>query len=167
MAREEQTNKSKKELEDRAWELAEDIRICMFITWDGERQSARPIDATVDQDERAIYFLTDVGAEKVDQVDSYPEATLAFSDTGSMKFVTFRGTAEVSNDRAKIKEIWTATSKAWWESEDDPAIRLVTFIPDQAELWDSPGKLVSGILMLTAAVTGSKPKIGDHAKIRV
>ena len=45
MAREENTGKSKKELEARAWELAEDIRICMFITWDGERQSARPIDA--------------------------------------------------------------------------------------------------------------------------
>jgi general stress protein 26 len=167
MAREENTGKSKKELEARAWELAEDIRICMFITWDGERQSARPIDATVDHDEGAIYFLTDVSAAKVDQVEHYPEVTLAFSDTSSFKFVTFRGTADVSNDRAKIKEIWTATSKAWWESEDDPAIRLVTFVPDEAELWDSPGKIISGILMLTAAVTGAKPKTGDHAKLNV
>lgn len=167
MAREEQTGKSKAELRDRAWELAESIGICMFVTWDGERQSARPIDATVDQDEGAFYFLTDVDAEKVEQVETYPVATLAFSDTGSMRFVTFRGTADISNDREKIKEIWTQTSKAWWDSADDPAIRLVTFVPDQTELWDSPGKIVSGVLMLAAAVTGAKPKIGDHAKLSV
>ena len=71
------------------------------------------------------------------------------------------------NDRAKIKEIWTATSKAWWESEDDPAIRLVTFTPDRAELWDGPNMVVATVLMLTAAVTGAKPKIGDHAKVSI
>ena len=57
------------------------------------------------------------------------------------------------------------------------AIRLATTPPpsitanvaavSEAELWDSPNLLVSSILMLTAAVTGAKPKLGDHAKVAI
>lgn len=165
MAREENTGKSEAELRDRAWDLAESIRICMFVTGDGKEQHARPLDATVKQEEDAVYFLSDATGGKIRQIEKNPSATLTFS--GSSKFVTMNGTARVSNDRAKIKEIWTATSKAWWESADDPAIRLITFTPDRAELWDGPNLVVSTALMLTAAVTGAKPKIGDHAKVAI
>ena len=121
MAREEQTEKSKKELQDRVWELSEDIRLCMFVTWDGKKQAARPLDATVDRDEHAIYFLTDKSGKKVGQISKFPVATVTFADPKSYKFVTMNGSAEVTNDRAKIKEIWTATSKAWWESAGHPS----------------------------------------------
>lgn len=165
MAREEKTGKSKAELVDRVWELAEDIEFCMFITWDGKKQTARPMDAHVERDANAIYFLTDVKGKKDDQIEDFPVITVAFSDTRSMKFVTMSGKARVSNDRAKIRDIFEPSSKAWWDSADDPAIRLITFVPDQAELWDSPNMLVSSVMMLTAAVTGAKPKLGDHAKV--
>ena len=55
--------------------------------------------------------------------------------------------------------------KAWWDSADDPSIRLVTVRPTEAELWDGPNKVAAAVLMLTAAVTGSKPKMGDHATL--
>jgi general stress protein 26 len=167
MAREEDTGKSQRQLKERVWDLAESIRVCMFITRDGATQSARPLDSTVRKDEHAVYFLTDVSGKKVAQIKKSSNVTVAFSDPGSFKFVSITGTAKVSNDRAKIKDIWTATSKAWWDSADDPAIRLVTFVPKNAELWDSPNKLVSTVLMLTAAITGAKPKLGDHAKVAI
>jgi general stress protein 26 len=167
MAREEQTDKTPDELRDRVWELAAKIEFCMFVTWDGEKQRARPLDAHVDQEADAIYFLTDVSGAKVDQIEEFPVVTVTFADTRSMKFVTMSGTAAVSNDRAKIRELFEPSSKAWWDSADDPAIRLVTFRPEEAELWDSPNMLVSSILMLTAAVTGARPKLGDNAKLRI
>lgn len=165
MAREEESNKSETELRERAWELADDIEFCMFVTWDGQRQRARPMDAHVDEDAGAVYFLTDVDGAKVDQLEEFPEAVITFSE--GMKFVSMNGTASVSNDRAKIRDLFEASSKAWWDSADDPDIRLITFVPDQAELWDSPNLLVSSVLMLTAAVTGAKPKLGDHAKLSI
>jgi general stress protein 26 len=167
MAREEETNKSPEELRARIWELAKSIRYCMFVTWDGEKQTARAMDATVEEADGAIYFLTDKAGSKVAQVRNFPVVTVTFSDVRSFKFVTLSGTAEVTNDRAKIKDIWTASSKAWWDSADDPDIRLVTFRPNEAELWDSPNLLISSVLMLSAAVTGAKPKIGDHAKVSI
>lgn len=165
MAREENTGKSDQEMRERAWALADDIEFCMFITWDGRKQQGRPMDAHVDEDAGVIHFLTDVEGAKVDQLEEFPEALVTFAE--KMKFVSMSGTATVSNDRAKIRELFEASSKAWWDSADDPAIRLITFVPDQAEIWDSPNLLVSSVLMLTAAATGAKPRLGDHAKVSI
>ena len=167
MAREEQTGKTTQQLQDRAWELAQSIRQCIFTTWDGKRQVPRPMDATVRREAGAIYFLTDVKSRKERHLKKFPVTSLAFADNSSMKFVTLTGEAEISNDRQRIKDIWTPTSKVWWDSADDPALRLVTFNPSEAELWDSPNFVVATVKMLTAAVTGIKPKLGDHARVRV
>jgi len=80
-------------------------------------------------------------------------------------YVSFTGTLSASNDRAKIKELWSAFDNAWWDSADDPSIRLVTFNPTEAELWDGPNKITAAALMLTAAIAGSKPRLGDHARL--
>jgi general stress protein 26 len=159
--------KSPAEVEDRVWELMQKIDFCMFVTWDGEQQRARPLSARVDRDEHAIYFLVDKDGEKNGQIEQYPNVSLAFSDIGAMKFVTVAGTAPITNDREKIHELWSDFDKAWWDSENDPDIRLLTVTPEDAELWDSPGKLVATAKMLAAAVTGAKPQVGDHGTARM
>jgi general stress protein 26 len=153
------------EARNRVWELAEKINICLFVTWDGERPRARPLAANVYRDEDAIYFLTDVAGMKDDQIERFPLVTLAFADTGGNKYVSITGEATVTNDRAKIRELWTPDNKAFWESKDDPDIRLITVRPDDAEVWDSPGMLVSAVKMITAAVTGAKVELGNNRKV--
>lgn len=165
MSHKDKTDLTPQEARDRAWELAEKINICMFVTWDGERQRARPLAANVDRDEHAIYFLTDVTGMKDDQIERFPIATLAFADTGGNKYVSMTGEAKVSNDRAKIGELWTPDNKAFWDSKDDPDIRLITFRPEDAEVWDSPGMIVATVKMLTAAVTGAKVELGNNRKV--
>lgn len=150
---------------ERIWELAERIGIAMFVTWDGKEQRARPLAATVEKEERVLYFLTDVAGEKDDQIAEFPHVSVSFADHKHAKFVALSGTATVSNDRAKIKEIWSPFAKAWWDSPDDPSIRLIRMMPRDAELWDSPGRIVTTISMLAAAVTGRTPKIGENAKV--
>ena len=81
--------------------------------------------------------------------------------------MTISGQARVSNDRAKIKELWSPFAKAWWDSADDPDIRLVTFTPEAAEVWEGPSKLIAYAVMLTAAATGAKPPVGDHGAVRL
>lgn len=159
--------KSPAEVEDRVWELIEKIDFCMFVTWDGSRQRARPLSARTDRNEHAIYFLVDKDGEKNGQIDAFPTVSLAFSDVGAMKFVTVSGTAAITNDREKIHELWSDFDKAWWDSENDPDIRLLTVTPEDAELWDSPGKLVATAKMLAAAVTGARPEVGDHGTARL
>jgi general stress protein 26 len=165
MSHTDKTDLTEDEARDRVWELAEKINICMFVTWDGERQRARPLAANVDRDEDATYFLVDVDGMKDDQIEEFPIVTMAFADTSGYKFVSITGTATVTNDRAKIAELWTPDNKAFWDSKDDPGIRLITVRPDDAEVWDSPGKIVSTVKMLTAAVTGAKVELGNNRKV--
>lgn len=150
---------------ERIWELAKRIGIAMFVTWDGKEQRARPLAASVEKDEGAIYFLTDVNGEKDQQIAEFPHVSVSFADHKHSKFVALSGKAAVSNDRAKIKELWNPFAKAWWDSPEDPAIRVIKVVPQDAELWDSPGRIVTTISMLAAAVTGRAPKIGENAKV--
>jgi len=161
------TDKTDAEIVDRVWELAEKIDVCMFVTWDGERQQARPLSSRVHRDEHAIYFLVSAEGHKNPQIEQFPVVNLAYADTSGMNFISLSGTAEISNDRKKIAELWSKFDKAWWDDETDPDIRLITVRPERAELWDSPGKLIAFTAMLTAAVTGAKPDFGDNATVRI
>lgn len=168
MARaQEHTDKSPAEIEDRVWQLAEKIGFCMFVTWDGDRQQARPLSSRLRRDEHAIYFLVSAEGHKNEQVDEYPVVNLSYADTKGMNFVSISGTASLSNDRARIKELWSDFDKAWWDNADDPDIRLLTVVPERAELWDSPGRLVAFTALLTSAVTGNQPDMGDNATVRM
>ena len=160
-----QTDMTPEEIADRVWELAKKIDFCMFTTWDGEHQQSRPLSARVERDEHAIYFLVSADSRKIEQIERYSTVNLAFADTGSMKFVSITGEAAVTNDRAKIADLWSDFDKAWWDDETDPDIRLLTVTPETAELWDLPGKAVAFAKMVAAAVTGAKPKIGENGTV--
>lgn len=159
------SDKSDDELRQRAWEIARSIGICMLVTTGGGRSRARPMGATVKPDEHAIYLLTD--SDDIVRELEQPRALLTFSDTGGNKYVCLSGRADVERNPAKVKELWGVMAKAWWDSPDDPAIRVVTITPDEAELWDSPGKLIAGVKMLAAAATGSRPDLGETARVRI
>ncbi len=152
---------------DRIWELAEKIDICMFTTWDGEKQRSRPMSARIRREENAIYFLTDLEGHKLTEIERFPTISLAWVDSSGYKYVVISGEAEVSNNRDKIVELWEDFDKAWWDDANDPQIRLLTVTPENGELWDSPHKFVAGIKMLMAAVTGAKPDMGDTAKVHL
>lgn len=148
---------------DRVWELMKKISICMLTTHDGGEIRSRPMAAFVRREEDAIYFLADARNHKDEEISDNPNVGLAFAD-GS-KFVSVTGRASISHDTAKIKELWGPAAKAWWDSPDDPDIRLLTVRPNDAEFWDGPGKIVGTIKMLAAAATSSRPDYGENRKV--
>jgi general stress protein 26 len=150
---------------ERVWALAEKISICMLSTWDGQEIHSRPMGAYVRPDENRIYFLTDANRHKDDEIEQFPKVTLAFADPSGQKYVSLIATAEVTNDRRKIRELWSTPAKAWWDSADDPDIRVLKVTPVSAEYWDSPGTVLSYASMAMAAVTGGRPNVGDNRKV--
>jgi len=158
-------DKTPEEVQDRIWELADKIDICMFTTWDGERQRSRPLSARVFREDHAIYFLVDQEGHKNEQVEAFPYVSMAWVDSGGHKYAVISGKAKLSNDRAQITELWSDWDKAWWDDANDPAIRLLTVTPEDGELWDSPNQLVSTAKMAFAALTGKAPDMGDNAKV--
>ena len=152
---------------DRTWELMKKIGFAMLVTKDGDKLRSRPMSAYLDRDENAIYFLSDARQHKDDEIAKNPQINLSFADAGDQKYVSVTGTAIVSNDRAKIKELFTTTAKAWWDSAEDPNIRVLKLTPDDAEFWDSPGTVISYVKMAAAAVTGTRPDLGTNRKVAI
>ena len=150
---------------DRAWDLMKKIGFAMLVTRDGEKLRARPMSAYLERENNTIYFLTDARRHKDEEIARNPNINLSFADAGSQKYVSVTGTAVVSNDRARIKQLFSTPAKAWWESADDPNIRVLKITPDDAEFWDSPGSIISYVKMAAAAATGTRPDLGDNRTV--
>ena len=150
---------------DRVWELMKKIGFAMLVTRDGEKLRARPMSAYLERESNAIYFLTDARRHKDEEIARNPNINLSFANASDQKYVSITGTAEVSNDRARIKQLFSTPAKAWWDSAEDPNIRVLKITPDDAEFWDSPGSVISYVKMAAAAVTGTRPDLGDNRKV--
>jgi general stress protein 26 len=153
---------------DRIWELMSSIRFCLLTNWDGARLHSRPMSAMVRREENAIYFFTDVRAHKDEEIARYPQVTLGFADPGSQKYVSVYGKAEILRDEAKLRELWAIPAKAWWGSPDNPNVRLIKITPDEAECWDAPGNVISGLRIAFSIMRGHPPNhAGEHHKARL
>jgi general stress protein 26 len=152
---------------DRVWSLMQQIELAMVVTHDGhgDRLRGRPMAAHPAAQENAIFFLTDAGAAKDEEVDRNNNVCLAFADIKAQKYVSVTGLANLSNDRDKIRKLWSTADKAYWKDENDPAIRLLRVVPSFAEYWDSPGIVVSYVKMVGAALTGGRPERRDNEKV--
>jgi general stress protein 26 len=150
---------------DRVWEIMEQFTTALLITNGGLETRGRPMAVTVRREDNALYFLSDVTSDKDYEIQFDPAVVVAFIDPSSQKYVWLRGRAIVANDRAKIRELWSPFAKAWWDNADDPDIRVIAVTPESAEYWDTAGKLASYAAMLTAVVTGAKPKVGEERSV--
>jgi general stress protein 26 len=150
---------------ERIWELMESVRFCMFSTWNGRELRSRPMGAFVRREEGAIYFFTDARAHKDEEIARFPNVCLAFADTHRQKYVAVSGIAELVSDRAMVRELWSIPTKLWWESPEDPNLRLIKVTPQDAEYWDTPGNVVSSIKVAFALATGRHVSYGDREKV--
>ncbi len=150
---------------ERVWELMKKIEFAMLVTRDGERLRARPMGAYLERDDNAIYFLIDAGRHKDEEIARDPHVNLSFADTADNKYLSLTGLAVIANDRGKIRQLFSTPAKAWWDSAEDPNIRVLKVVPEDAEFWDGAGAVVSYVKMAAAAVTGRRPELGDHRKV--
>lgn len=150
---------------ERVWALVEKIGICMLVSRDGDDLRARPMAAFFERDQNVIYFLTDAQSHKDEEIVRDQHVVLAFADTGSQTYLSLTGTAEISNDRDLVRKLWSTPAKAWWDSPDDPSIRVLKIVPKDAQYWDSPGTVVSYVKMAAAAISSARPAMGENVKV--
>ena len=153
--------------QDHVWKLMDEIGFAMLVTHDGQGDElrARPMHAHPQREEDAIFFLTDRRHHKDDEIQINDNVCVTFADNSGYRFVSVTGTANVLDDRRKVDELWHPSNKAFWDSKDDPNIRVLRVKPSMAEFWDSPGKIVTTVKMAAAALTGAKPDLGDNRKV--
>lgn len=149
------------------WDMMQEIGMCMLASRDGQEIRSRPMAAHVDRDERMVYFLTDAASHKDEEISANPAVCLAFADPKGNDYVSVSGHAAVSNDRAKIRDLFSTPAKAWWDDAEDPQIRVLKVQPNEAQYWDGPGRVMAFARMLMAAASDTRPELGDNAKVRL
>lgn len=147
------------------WDLLENIPMALLVTRDDGHIDARPMAATARRDDGRIYILANKGEDSDLEIQTDSELVLSFQKGAS--YLVVYGEGAVSNDRAKIADLWTAFDKAWWDGPDDPRIRLLTVAPQSCEYWESPGKMIAYADMLLSAATGKRPNVGEHGSVRL
>ena len=104
-------------------ELADKIRVCMFITKPEEEQSSRPMATVKAEDDGTLWFYTKQSSGKTDQIEQDHDVHLVYADPSSHSYMDIWGKAQIVTDKAKIKEYWSPFVKAWFHGGvDDPEI---------------------------------------------
>ena len=151
-------------------ELIKDVRICMMTTAAGDGSfDSRPMATQKTDFDGTVWFLTRHESGKVEEIEQDAHVSLVYADPSNHNYVTAKGRASVSSDKAKIHELWNPMFKAWFPGgEDDPQIAVLKVDVTEALYWEaSSSKLVFGLKYLAAAVTGGAVSVGESGKVLV
>lgn len=162
---------------DALYELIDDIEIAMLTTRrpDG-RLVSRPM-ATQDREADAdLWFVTDIDSHKLDELEHDPNVNVSYLDTGSYEWVSVSGRARISQDRARIRELWRPDWKAWFAKEDDqrdgsaddPRLALIHVDADSVtyQKQDKPKPVVL-FEVAKGMVTGRQPNVAEPRQLEM
>ena len=114
-----------------------------------------------------IWFLSSADSHKNLEIATDPSVKLYFQGSAHSDFLLINGTASVSRDKAKIKELWEPIIKTWFTGGvDDPRITVIKVTPSEGYYWDTKhGMAVAGIKMLIGATIGKTMDDSIEGKI--
>lgn len=139
-------------------ELIEKAETCFFVTCTtlNNARNSRPMSVQKADDAGNIWFLSAKDSKKNMEISVNSDVTLYFQGSPHADFLELSGVARISDDRAKIEELWNPTLKAWFtEGIDDPRISVIQVIPDNGYYWDNKhGNAIAGIKILISAISG-------------
>lgn len=92
-----------------------------------------------------------------------------FQGSKHSQFLSLDGSASISRDKARIKELWNLILKTWFtEGEDDPRITVIKVTPSHGYYWDNKhGNAVAGVKMMIGAAIGKTLDDSIEGNLRV
>jgi general stress protein 26 len=151
------------------WDLIKDTRFCMLSHRhaDGSLHSHPLTMQNKALDEHAsIYFFVSKKTEVGQRLRQDGNVNLSFANVKDDTWVSISGRATILEDARKKKELFGVIDKAWFDGPEDPEMELVEVRIDEAEYWNvKENKLLQLLKMGTAAATGKRPNMGEHAEL--
>lgn len=153
-------------LKEKFWDRLKETRTGMMAA-DGAR--AVPMSHYVDDDDRApvIWFITAKGTDLAKAASGSAKGEYIVSSNDEALYARIDGKVSVSDDAAKLDEIWNAVAAAWFEDgRRDDDLELVRFDLAEAEVWATGGSTKFLYEVAKAHLTDSKPDMGEHGTVR-
>ncbi len=139
-------------------EIVGSAKSCFFCTSVGTGQSSgvRPMSVQKVDDQGNCWFLSAKDSNKNYELGVDDTVDLYFQGSAHSDFLHLSGIGEITEDKAKIKELWEPIVKVWFtEGEYDPRISVIKFTPQSGYYWDNKhGNLIAGAKMLAGAIVG-------------
>ena len=160
---------------DELWKLVDGIETAMLTTRraDGHLVS-RPMATQKRASGADFWFATVRTSPKVREISADPRVNLSYYRDRTREWVSVSGDARISEDRAKVRELWAPDWKAWFEDEggekdgsaDDPRIVLVgvTAVTAHYMTVNKPQAVVL-FELVKGMVTGKAPEIGEVKEV--
>ncbi|WP_435093511.1 pyridoxamine 5'-phosphate oxidase family protein [Clavibacter michiganensis] len=154
---------------ERVAELVKSARIALLTTVNAHGQLvSRPLASQERDFDGHLWFFTQDPSDKTAEIRANDQVNVSLQSGDG--FLSIAGTAEITRDRARIDELWSAGAEAWFEGgKDDPTVALIRVHADAAEYWyqDTP-KPIALIKYAKAAITGERPKdVGEHGTVEL
>jgi general stress protein 26 len=120
--------------------LLKKFRTVMLVTHTaGNDIHSRPMAIAEIEDNGRLWFISGADTAKVHEIEMDSHVHL-IAQNDNDAYVTFSGRASLVADRAKIAELWQERFRVWFpRGQDDPAIELITVLPERGEFWDNTG----------------------------
>ena len=103
-----------------------------------------------------LWFLSSNDSHKNDEIQNDSAVQLLFQGSNYSDFLNLYGTATISEDKEKIKELWNPMLKTWFtEGVHDPRISVIKVKPEEGYYWDTKHNQAIGLIKrMAGAVMG-------------
>jgi general stress protein 26 len=168
------TASTKKKL-DELYELLDDMEVALLTTRRPDGMLVTRPMATQDHGPVAdLWFVTDINTHKVDEIEADPHVSVGYYNNRSKEWVSVSGTATVTQDRARIHELYAPDWKIWFADEggnrdggpDDPRLALLLVTANSVVyLKNDLSRPAVLFEMAKGYVTGKQPEIGRQEQL--
>lgn len=171
-------NKKSKSTEkkiDEFYQLIDGIEVAMMTTCrhDGTLVT-RPM-ATQDRGpDGDLWFVTNIETDKCDEIDDNRNISLGYYNPSTKEWVSVSGTATISKDRQRIRELHQPDWNVWFENEggkrdggpDDPRLALIFVDAHSVHYMKSKYSKPRVLFEIAKAmITGDEPDIGREEQL--
>lgn len=143
---------------DKLREVARKAESCFFSTGEanGRTCATRPMNVRLVDDAGNLWFLSAADSYKNAAIAADPHVKLYFQGSPHSDFVAIEGIATITQEKARIKQLWGFLLKTWFtDGEDDARLTAIKVVPSRAYYWDNKhGNAVAGVKILAGAVLG-------------
>ncbi len=108
-------------------------------------------------EEGCFWFLSANDSNKNVEITDDKSVQLLFQGSDYSDFLNIYGTATISEDKEKIKELWEPILKTWFtEGVDDPRISVIKVKPAEGYYWDTKHNMAVGLVKRVAGAIMGK-----------
>ncbi len=150
---------SKQDNIEKVQEIVKDIKFAMMTTINkqGDLHAWPMTTRETSFGAKEIWFIGDKKSDVYKDLQNNKTVGLTYSSQDEKNYVSVSANAELSDDKDKLDELWSAMDNAFFEhGKEDENVQLIKVVPHGVECWISGSSTVNMFKMATAAAQDGK-----------